>query len=782
MNADPTITEQIAGLLKNHKAFRRQTAHIEVIPAHKAKTCQIKNLSPALENYLKQKNITPYLHQCQTTDLVRQGYHVIITTSTASGKTLAYNLPVFETLEKDKQATALYIFPTKALSNDQLRSLKELQKITGITVNPAIYDGDTSSNIKSYIRSNSRIIITNPFELHQILPWNYQWIRFFSNLKYVILDEAHHYRGVYGSNVAYLLRRLRRLLERYGSKPQFILSSATLANPLEFAYKLTGLYFKLVDTDGSPRGRKMFVFYNPFFDPDEYQTSATEEASRLMATFVAKGLKTIVFTQSRRMAELVARRGRELLQKKYPGLAERITAYRAGYLPAERRKIETALKQGDLLAVASTNALELGIDIGDLDAVIITGFPGTIMSTQQQAGRAGRRATDSIAVLVAYHDKLDQYFMKYPQEFFARPYEHAIIDTENPYIATGHILCAAAEMPINDKDREFFGKKTLENITKSLENNKLIKQTPRGLVYTGKTAPTQAVSLNSISSETYKVISQGKVLETMGRAHAFKEAHQGAVLLHQGETYVVTKFDLENRLIYAEKKNVDYYTQPLKTTSARILEQIRQRKAGNLTLYYGKLLVTEEFTGYKVKRGDQVIGYGTLELPPLEFETKGIWFTIDEKFSDEIWEKHARKKASIPSLSAANMMLTPKTDIFAGGLHGTEHALIGIMPFLVMADRWDLGGLSTINHPDTGMPTIFIYDGFPGGIGLTEKAFDLFENIAKMAYRTVNDCQCADGCPACIMSPKCGSDNRPLDKQASIMILKHISQENGKNA
>ncbi len=771
------MVEQIAHLLKTHKAFRRQTVHIEVLPAHKAKTCTIEYLSPALQKYLKQKNITPYLHQCQTVELVRKGYNVIITTPTASGKTLAYNLPVFETLEKDPEATALYVFPTKALSNDQLKTLKEFQKITGIFVSPAIYDGDTSSSIKSFIRNNSRIVLTNPYELHRILPWNYQWTHLFSNLKYVVLDEAHHYRGVYGSNVAFVIRRLRRLLQRFGSKPQFILSSATLANPLEFAYKLTGLYFEHVETDGSPKGRKFFVFYNPFFDPENYQTSATEETSRLLSTFVYYGLKTLVFTQSRRMAELIARRSRELLQKKHPALAGKITAYRAGYLPSERRQIERAFKTGGLLGLASTNALELGIDIGDLDAVIITGFPGTIISTMQQAGRAGRRANDSVAVLVAYQDKLDQYFMRNPREFFYRPYEHAIIDLNNPYISSGHILCAAAEMPLNDQDDEFFPKNGLEKTIQSLEKQKLIKKSPRGWIYTGKVAPVEAVTLDSTPTDTYKVVYQGRILETMGQAHAFKEAHYQAVLLHQGETYVVEKFDLENKLIHVVKKNVDYYTQPLKNTSAQIIDVQKQRKTGNFTLYFGKLLATEQYTGYKLKRGDQVIGYGQLDLPPLEFETTGIWFTVDEKLADYIWEKHKAKQASIPSLIQPELIPSPKYDIFAGGLHGTEHTLIGVMPFLVMADRWDLGGLSTLNHPDTGKPTVFIYDGFPGGIGLTEKAFDLFESIVKMAKNIVGDCRCKDGCPACIMSPKCGSDNRPLDKQASFMILQWLAGE-----
>lgn len=762
--------DEILNILQSNNYFKHRLVHIEQLPEHKAHYCQNPGFSPKIQNYLTQKNISLYLHQCKTIEAVRNGQNVIITTPTASGKTLAYNLPVLEKLETDGKATALYIFPTKALTNDQLKTLKEIQNITGINLNPAIYDGDIPSRAKSFVRNSSRIILTNPYELHQILPWHFQWTRFFSNLKFIIIDEAHHYRGVFGSNVAFVIRRLLRIAKFYGSNPQFILSSATLANPIEFAQNLTGKNFQLIDTDGAPKGQKIYVFYNPYYKPD-IQTSIIEETARLLATMVFKNLKTIAFTQSRRLAELVAMRSRELLEKKYPELAKKIASYRAGYLPSDRRRIEQQLKNGQITGIASTNALELGIDIGHLDAVIITGFPGTIISFMQQSGRAGRKAKPALTIFVAYQDKLDQYFMHNPRELFDKGFEHAIIDLKNPYIYSGHLLCAAAEMPLTSTDKLFFDEQLFEPAIQQLENQGLLKQTPRGWIYTGKIAPNQVVSLSSISSDTYKVIHNGQIIETLSQQQAFREAHHGAVFLHQGETYIVTGFDLNTKTITVERKSVDFYTQPLKSVNAWIQETYQTMQFDTFKLHYGKLQISEQFTGYKVKRGDQIIGYGELDLPPLEFETTGIWFTFDENLLDKVWQAHPTKKTAYPSLLTQISLYRPELDLFAGGLHGVEHAMIGIMPFLVMADRWDLGGFSTINHSDTGLPTIFIYDGYPGGIGLTQKAYYMFDKIVRMTHKVVSQCKCKDGCPACIMSPKCGNDNRPLDKQAAIYIL-----------
>ena len=773
------MIEDVIHFLQNDKYYSLRIAHIEPLPRRRAFHCEAGGLPEILDRYLKAKGIKPYLHQCRALELLRQGKNIIITTPTASGKTLAYNLPIIEGLIREPRSTALYLYPTKALSNDQLKTLREIDQFGHLGLLPGIYDGDISSAAKARIRNVSRIVLSNPYELHQILPWNHQWVRFLSNLRYVVIDEAHHYRGVFGSNVAYLFRRFRRLLSRYGASPQFVISSATLANPQEFAHNLTGLDYELVDEDGSPRGRKFFVFYNPFFDKDKIlEASAHEETARLMARFVYHGLKTLAFNVSRRMAELVARRTRSLL-KKFPQLAEKITAYRSGYLPSERRQIENDFKQGRILGVAATNALELGIDIGDLDSVIISGYPGTVISTWQQAGRAGRRQNDSIAVLVAFHDKLDQYFMRYPQKFFDRPHEHAIVDLRNPYISTGHILCAAAEMPLSQKDEEFFPPEVLSNALETLRQEGLVRQTTRGWIYTGRSTPTQIVGLTNISSNQYKVVVEGRVLETLDEGQAFREAHKGAVLLHQGETYIVQDFDLDRRIITATKQDVDYYTQPLKTSDVRIIDTLHRRRIGQVELFFGELEVTNKYEAYKIKKGDQVLGYGELDLPPIVFRTNGLWFTLPVDLKDKIWERHTTRQASIPMLKNMPVFYDASNEIFAGGLHGVEHAFIGTMPFHVMADRWDIGGLSTINHPDTGEPSIFVYDGYEGGIGLAEKAFYLFEQIIQMTHELVAGCECEDGCPACIMSPKCGNDNRPLDKQASVMILEYIRGQIG---
>ena len=501
-------------------------------------------LPATLDSYLRQRGIRLYTHQCDAIDRIRAGKNVIITTPTASGKTLAFNIPVFERLETDPAARALYLYPTKALSNDQLGTVEEMAQFTGISAKPAIYDGDTPQSKRAAIRENSRIIISNPHELHQVLSWHAKWRLLFSGLEFVVIDEAHRYRGVFGSHIALLIRRLVRLCRHYGSDPQFILSTATLANPVEFAARLTGQSCDLVGEDGSPRGRNHFVLYNPFYDGIG-ERSTHQETKDLLVSCVKENLQTLCFTGSRKMAELVTIWAREDARRTSARLAESISAYRAGYLPEERRAIERQLKDGALKGVVSTNALELGIDIGSLDAVIISGYPGTMMSARQQAGRAGRKGGESLAFLVAQANPLDQYFMNHPHQFFSRSHEHAIVDTENPYIVSGHLLCAAAEMPLReDPDREFFGE-SFSFLLQELESSDLVRRTSRGWVYSGRGRAADAVKLGGIPGETFRIICHGRLLETMDRGQAYREAHKGAIMLHQGETYVVNEMDLE---------------------------------------------------------------------------------------------------------------------------------------------------------------------------------------------------------------------------------------------
>jgi DEAD/DEAH box helicase domain-containing protein len=745
--------EAIVTALKLSPRYGSRVEHVEVLPPREAvyETPE-EDLPLEIGDYLTRKKIKLYCHQSAAIDYLRAGKNVLITTPTASGKTLAFNLPVLADLSLDETATALYIYPAKALANDQLKVLKDLEEECGISVTPGIYDGDTPPSRRARVRESSRIIITNPHELHQVLPWHYKWQTFLMNLRYVVLDEAHRYRGVFGSNVALLIRRLRRLCLYYGAQPRFVLSTATLADPLEFGEKLTGLSFELVNSNGSPSGRKQFVFYNPFFD-GAGELSTHQETRDLFLYLIRHGLQTLCFTSSRRMAELIARWSREAVHSDDPETAARIAAYRGGYLPEERRNIESGLKKGHLRGVTSTNALELGIDVGHLDGVIISGYPGTVMSTWQQAGRAGRGREESMAILVAFQNPLDQYLMKHPEAFFGKPHEHAIVDLANPYIVSGHLLCAAAEMPLIPGEEQALSDVPLEELLAVLGKENLLQGTPHGWIYTGKGRAHEAVGLDQIGRDVYRVVCEGKLLETMDTAQAYREAHQGAVHLHQGETCVVEAFDREGHVIEVKRKTVDYYTQVLRVVDLRVLEEIRRMSAAGIDSCFGELDVKEEFTGYKIIRNDRIEGREPLDLPPLIFRTMGLWFTISDETRQRIFQAKLH---------------------FGGGLHGIEHAMIGILPLQVMCDRWDIGGLSTPGHADTGRPTIFIYDGYEGGIGLAEKAYDLLPEMIRMTYELVRDCPCDAGCPACVYSPKCGNENKPLDKIAARIILEDL--------
>ena len=742
--------DDVVRLLGTNPVYRSRVTCHQVSDPEPARSGTLDAPLPgALDAYLNGNGIRLYSHQCEAINSLRAGKNVIITTPTASGKTLAFNIPVFTGLVADPDARALYMYPTKALSNDQYATLRAMEKFTGIPAKPAIYDGDTPQSKRAAIREHARIVISNPYELHQVLSWHAKWSPFFSHLKFVVIDEAHRYRGVFGSQIALLIRRLLRIARAYGADPQFVLSTATLANPEEFAGRLVGRPFTLVDTDGSPHGTRHFVLYNPFYDGIG-ERSAHQETKDLLLSCVKGDLQTLCFTGSRKMAELVTLWTREDARRTSARLAQGISAYRAGYLPEERRAIERQLKSGEIRGVVSTNALELGIDIGSLDAVIIDGYPGTIMSTRQQAGRAGRKGAESLAVLVAQENPLDQYFMHHPDAFFSRSHEHAIIDTENPYIVSGHLLCAAAELPLHEEaDAGFFGESFAPLLAGLAESN-LIKETPRGWVYAGRGRAADAVSLDGMTAESFRILCHGRLLETMDRAQAYREAHKGAIMLHQGETYVVNEMDLETHTVRVSETDVDYYTQPLKAVDLHVIGTLGTRSINGVKCAFGDVEVTEQYTAYKIKRGDTILGIEPLSLPPLTFRTKAFWLVLPD--------------SSAAAVSAAGLDL-------AGGLHGAEHALIALMPLHVMCDRWDIGGLSTPAFGENGEPTIFVYDGYEGGIGLAEKAFTLLPGLFLSAYELVRDCPCRKGCPSCIYSPKCGNDNVPLDKEATVKIL-----------
>ena len=745
--------ESLLKELQSLEGYANQIQHTEILPAKKKESGRLeKPLPPEIQEYLTDNDIQLYKHQTTLINLVRNGKNVVISTPTASGKTLAFNIPVFEALHRNPDARALYIYPMKALTNDQFKVLREMEEGTGINVSPNIYDGDTPRNNRPGIRENSRIILTNPYGLHLYLPWHRRWKTFFQNLEFIVIDESHTYRGVFGSNVAMVIRRILRICEKYGSSPQFILSSATIANPKEHSLNLTGQQFEVVSDDGSEIGKKTFVFWNPpIIDEDLTRRSTHQETKDLFIYCIQHGLQTLCFTISRRMAELITMWSKEELYEINSSLATSVESYRAGYLPEERRKIEHGLRSGKLAGVVSTNALELGIDIGSLDCVIMSGYPGTIISTWQQAGRAGRVGEESIVFLVAFQNPLDQYFMNHPEVFIRSNTENAIIDLENPYISLGQIMCAANEIPLTKRDNGHFSG-TYPQAIEALSEAGKIAETSLGWVYAGSARPEANVKLNNISDHTVIVLHRGRVLETMDLTKAFREVHEGAILLHQGEKYYVTDFDIPNLEARVQKTDVNYYTEPLRNIEIAVNE-IFEENNDSFKTGIGKVDVTEYYTHYRLMSYEKVLDIKPLDLPPLNFSSEGFWITISSDIVEEIEEQGLD---------------------LAGGIHAIEHAMIAVAPIHAMCDRWDLGGVSTEYHHDTKKPSIFVYDGFEGGIGISEKLYSLLPDLLETTLKLMKDCICREGCPSCIYSSKCGNNNEPLDKKTAIFLLEKL--------
>jgi len=734
--------EELLQKLQAQEWYRGQIVRILTLPPKPAKFSEPQTpLHPKVRAFLEKKGIRLFTHQAEAVDRILAGENVFIATPTASGKTLAFNLPVLSTLLFEEDATALYLYPLKALTQDQLVKLKELEAELGPVFRPGIYDGDTPAQARSRIRAQVRLLLTNPYALHQYLPWHHKWERFLRNLRFVVIDEAHHYRGVFGSHVALLLRRLRRILERYGADPQFILASATIANPEEHGEKLIGKEVFVVKEDGAPRGERTFVFWNPFLD---LKHSWTDQVSLLLAFLVGEGLQTLCFATSRRLAEVLA----AFVQPKVPG--KRIMAYRAGYLPEERRAIERGIRTGEIAGVVSTNALELGIDIGGLDAVIIGGYPGTVISVWQQAGRAGRGAKPALVFVVGQGDPLDQYFLRHPEELLTRPQEHAIINPQNESILLRQLLCAASEFPLNAKDLELFGARP--EMVQTLEESGLVAKTPVGLVYSGIAAPVEVVSLNNLSDRTIRIEVEGKTLETMDYERALREAYPGAVILHQGETYLVRELDLQENVARCERKEVDYYTEPLIREDVRILKVLEEQEISGMRVGLGEVRVVEEVEAFRRRRAGVTLAVEKLSLPPLEFQTEGVWISVPIELAKELSSR------------------------LAGALHGAEHALVAMAPLHAMADRWDFGGVSTPFHPDLASPAILVHEAFPDGVGLARKLFDILEEWVKAAAELVGGCPCEDGCPSCVLSPRCGNENNPMDKEGAAHLLQALYQ------
>jgi len=706
-------------------------------------------LHPRVREALAAQGIdTLYTHQRQAWDAAARGEHVVVTTGTASGKTLAFNLPVLDAIASDSKQRALYLYPTKALAQDQLRALSSFQLPR---LRAAIYDGDTETERRWQIRKWANLVLTNPDMLHVgFLPHHDRWGDVLSNLRYVIVDEAHVYRGVFGSHVANVLRRLRRLAKIHGAEPQFLLASATIANPGELVESLLGVRASVVGDDGAPRAERTVVLWNPPLTDEELglRASPLGEASRLLGELVTRRLRTLLFAKSRKAAELIHRFTADRL-----GDSSRLSPYRAGYTPAQRREIEQRLSAGELLGVSATNALELGIDVGLLDAVVSVGFPGTVSSLRQQWGRAGRRG-HGLAALIASEDALDQYFMREPQALLGRRVEAAILDHENHRVLDGHVRAAAFEAPLDDGDRAVLGDTALERAAELPE----LKRTDAGYVWAGRDYPAARVPLRSTGMDAFTVVDRetGSVLGLVEHERAFSTVHEGAIYLHRGEQFRVVSLDLEARAALVEPFAGDYYTQAKKETMTAIDQACRTAWRCGLELSFGDVVVTEQVVAYQKKSIHDQASFDLVELdlPQTEFETEAIWFVPQPWMTED--------------LDSERRLL--------GSLHAAEHSLIALLPLWAMCDRWDIGGLSTNVHFQTGAPTIFVYDGHPGGVGITERGFEAFEGWVADTAGMLRGCPCLLGCPSCVQSPKCGNLNEPLDKAGSLAVLERMSK------
>jgi DEAD/DEAH box helicase domain-containing protein len=765
-----TVTREPSRLL--HRLLQGRDAacltHLELLPPRPGVTADWPGWTPpALRSALTEQGIQmPWRHQVTAADHAHAGRHVVIATGTASGKSLAYQLPVLGALLDDPRATALYIAPTKALAADQLRAVEAL----GLTdVRPSCYDGDTPREARDWTRQHSRFVLTNPDMIGRgILPRHESWSSFLRRLRYVVVDECHAYRGVFGSHVAHVLRRLRRVAARYGRQPVFVLASATAGEPGTTAGRLIGAHVHEVTEDSSPRGGLAFALWEPPLlslgrdqDPAELDSSlgvpqvrrsAAREAADLLADAVAGGIRTLAFVRSRQGAEAVAALARDALSRVDEDLAHRVAAYRSGYLPEERRELERGLLDGSLLGLATTNALELGIDLTGLDAVIMTGYPGRLASMWQQAGRAGRRGRDAVCVLVARDDPLDTYLVHHPEALFGRPVEACVLDPANPHVLGPHLAAAAAELPLKPADLALFGGTPAEAALADLTAAGVIRRRPSGWYWTGDGRPDVDLRGTGGTPVTVVETDTGRLLGTVDAGSAHFLVHPGAVYVHQGATYVVDDLDLADAVALVHAENPPWTTHP-RNASALSVESVRSYvDAGPVGLFLGEVEVTAQITGYQRRRrpSGEVIDTRPLDLPSRRLRTVAVWWTV-----------------SAPGLDRAAI---DPGDV-PGALHAAEHAAIGLLPLVATCDRWDIGGISTAMHPDTGAATVFVYDGHPGGAGFAERAFHAAGDWLQATRDAIATCGCTSGCPSCVQSPKCGNGNHPLSKDGAVGAL-----------
>lgn len=731
---------------------------------------------PGLRDHLRERGVErPYLHQVECAEHAWAGRDVVVATGTSSGKSLGYQLPILSRLAADPKACALYLTPTKALGSDQLLAASELTAaVPGLGgIHPAPYDGDTPTEARAGIRESSRLVFTNPDMLHVSVLGNHQrWARLLRRLQFIVVDECHTYRGVFGANVALTLRRLLRLAAHYGAHPTIILASATSADPAEHASRLTGRDVVAVTDDGAPTGARTVALWEPgFLDGVEGENgapvrrAATTEAAGLMATLVVEGARTLTFVRSRQSAETVAMRTQEdLIGMGRRDFAARIASYRAGYLAEDRRKLERMLDDGSLLGVATTNALELGVDVGGLDAVVTAGFPGTVASFWQQAGRAGRRGQGSLVVLVARDEPMDTYLVNHPEALLGRPVERSVFDPTNPYVLRGHLYCAAVEHPLSEAEVDTVG---AGEVVAELADAGLLRKRPAGWFAVPRPAgvdelPTPesahaSVSLRGGSGEEVMIVdvSDGRLLGTIDAGRAPAQVHPGAVYLHQGVSYVVEELDLADYVALVRPEVPEFTTTARSVTDIRVLGQPGEDELVNyspgLWVANVEVEVTDQVVGYVVRLADGSVGdVVALDMPQQRLVTRAVAYTLD------------------PLALAA--MGVDAADV-PGALHAAEHAAIGLLPLLATCDRWDIGGVSTALHQDTGLPTVFVYDGHPGGAGFADEGFARFPEWVEATFEAVRSCPCESGCPSCVQSPKCGNGNNPLSKDGAVKVL-----------
>ncbi len=768
--------EKFLDEIEHSRGYEEQIVHVELIPAREAQYGVTKEpLEPILEQALNAQGIERlYSHQVTAIDAIREGKDIAVVTSTASGKTLCYNIPIMEEVTRDPATRALYLYPTKALAQDQRKKIFRYKEINPMfTFEAGTYDGDTPTSTRKKLRDSGNLILSNPDMLHSgILPNHARWSDFFTNLKFVVIDEVHAYRGIFGSNVANVIRRLNRICAHYKSSPQFICCSATIGNPKELAEKISGHEMFLVDNDGSPKGPKRFALWNPpFVDEGKTERKSPNSAARRLMVDLIKGgrdgtggVQTITFVRARVSAEVLYRYCQEDL-KDIPRLANSIRAYRGGYLPENRREIEQKLFSGELMGVVTTNALELGIDIGSLDACIIVGYPGTVASMWQQAGRAGRGSDEALTILIAYNNPIDQYMMKHPEYLFGQTAENVVIDPNNVYIMLGHLRCATNELPMTIQDEEMFGK-LAPALLELLQENEDVRLAGDQWYWVGTGYPAADFGLRNMAENNYTIVDttddDNKLIGMLDEYSAFMTLHDQAIYMHEAEPYFVKELNLEQKIAYVEKINPDYYTQAVTETNIRIDETEVEKPFMQSNAYLGMVTVTSTtimFRKIKFYSLDS-IGFGNLDLPPQELNTSALWITPPPSVLERV-----RDYGRIPS----------------EGMMGIGNALTGVIPLYVICDYTDIGPV--VDSSNMGIPTIFIYDKYQGGLGFAEKSYELLDQIMERCLELVSECACEDGCPSCVGSPSRSwsyfdadseSRERIPDKEAALIILYYM--------